>query len=320
LADERLIVDFWDVGQGDCSVITLPDKSLIVIDVGPRTTPLVDWLNERPRQIYALVITHNDDDHAGGLPSLVKLSGVTIENVYMLSDRNRDSEQFKKIFGAVRAEEKKGRFPVIGLDKDRQIWENPDKTLELGAVYPSYSENVEAKTPNESSAILRLRQKNEIGIIWPGDAPMQVVAEKFNGLKPPMLVGPHHGGPVDRKKKDFKTWVTAVQPERLFVSVGTKKNYGLPEPKYLQQRAGHGCHVICSQLTKHCDTQHVNNEIPVLQTAMLLGLRPPRSGVPCRGCFRVTVTAQEVMPDAFDAEHRSRVEKLRRPKCLPPGQ
>jgi len=112
LADERLIVDFWDVGQGDCSVITLPDKSLIVIDVGPRTTPLVDWLNERPRQIHSVVITHNDDDHAGGLPSLVKLAGVTIGTVYMLSDRNRDAEQFQKIFRAVREEERKGRFGV----------------------------------------------------------------------------------------------------------------------------------------------------------------------------------------------------------------
>lgn len=316
MAGEKLIVDFWDVGQGDCSVITLPDKSLIVIDVGPRTTPLVDWLGERSRRIHSVVITHNDNDHAGGLPSLVKLAGLTIGTVYMLSDRNRDSEQFQKIFRAVREEEKRGRFAVIRLDQDRQIWENPDKTLELKAIYPGFSENIEAMKPNESSAILWLRQKDKVGIVWAGDAPMQVVAEKCKSLTPPVLVGPHHGGPVDRNKKDFKTSVAAVKAERLFVSVGTKNNYGLPEPKYLQQRAGHGCHVICSQLTRHCDNVHVNNEIPITQTAMFLGLRPPRSGVPCRGCFRAMVTERDITPDAFDMLHREKIEKLKRPRCL----
>ena len=71
MAEEKLIVDFWDVGQGDCSVIRLPDSSLVIIDVGPRTRPLIDWLQEKPRRIHSIVITHNDADHAGGLPGLV---------------------------------------------------------------------------------------------------------------------------------------------------------------------------------------------------------------------------------------------------------
>src|ERR1035441_5712445 len=160
------------------------------------------------------------------------------------------------IFRPVREEERKGRFPVIRLEKDRLIWENATKTLDLIAIYPGFSENVEAVNPNETSAIVCLRQKRKAGIIWPGDAPMQIVADKCNGLTPSVLTGPHHGGPVDRKKRDFKKWVAAMQPERLFVSVGTKRNYDLPAPEYLLQRAGHGCHVVCSQLTKHCDNEH----------------------------------------------------------------
>jgi hypothetical protein len=186
----------------------------------------------------------------------------------------------------------------------------------LKAVYPGFSENIEAAKPNESSAILRLKQKGSVAIIWPGDAPLEVVSDKFNGMTPPMLVGPHHGGPVDRKKVNFKTWVSNVKPERLFVSVGTKNIHDLPYPGYLKQRAEHGCHVACSQITKHCDNGHVNSGIPVLQTAMLLGLRPPRTGVPCRGPLRLTVTTDEILPDPYDAIHRSKVEKLRRPKCL----
>src|SRR5258708_8392617 len=87
LASEKLIVDFWDVGQGDCSVIRLPDGSLIIIDVGPRTTPLIDWLQEKPRRIHSVVITHNDADHAGGLPALVKLPALAVGIVYLPGDR-----------------------------------------------------------------------------------------------------------------------------------------------------------------------------------------------------------------------------------------
>jgi beta-lactamase superfamily II metal-dependent hydrolase len=316
LAGEKLIVDFWDVGQGDCSVIRLPDQSLVIIDVGSRTSPLIDWLSERPRTIHSIILTHNDDDHAGCLPSLVKLPGISIGTVYLLLDRDKHHAQFEKIFRAVREEEKKGRFKVIGLDATREIWASDTKTFSLKAVYPSFSENTEAERPNETSAILCLTHGNKNAVVWPGDAPMQVLAEKCCGWTPTLLSGPHHGGPVDRKKSGFRGWVDALRPERLFVSVGTTRNYGLPYAAYLHQRASHGCHITCSQLTKQCDNEHINKDIPVLQTAGLLGLRAPRNGVPCRGCLRLTVTGTDVLMDPYDAEHWTRVQKLRRAQCL----
>jgi beta-lactamase superfamily II metal-dependent hydrolase len=46
--ETRLEVVFWDVGQGDCSTLQLPDGSLVIIDTGPRGSPLIDWLNDHP--------------------------------------------------------------------------------------------------------------------------------------------------------------------------------------------------------------------------------------------------------------------------------
>lgn len=318
MAKEKLIVDFWDVGQGDCSVIRLPDNSLVVIDVGPRSSPLIDWLNEKPHDIHTIVITHNDADHAGALPSLVNLPNQRIQRVFMLSDRRKDIQAFRTIFQAVRTEEKKGRLEVIGLDKTREIWRNPEGTLEIKIVFPSFSENIEANKPNQTSAIVCLFQRQKAVMVWPGDAPMRVVAEKLRGATPSILVGPHHGGPVDRKQSEFPAWARAITPERLFVSVGTKQNpnNNHPSPEYLELRRAHGCQVMCSQLTKLCDNEHVNKGSPVMQTAFLLGLRPPRKGVSCRGCFRVVVTESSITPDAFDAPHRTRVQALRRPKCV----
>jgi beta-lactamase superfamily II metal-dependent hydrolase len=113
LDSEGLVVDFWDVGQGDCSVITLPNRDFIIIDVGPASSPLVEWLSDRGScKVRAVVLTHNDGDHIGALPALVKLPQVGIDMVYMLADRNIRSDSFRRIMRPVRDAVRQGRFRI----------------------------------------------------------------------------------------------------------------------------------------------------------------------------------------------------------------
>ncbi len=313
MAGEGLIADFWDVGQGDATILRLPTGELVIIDVGPKGSPIIDWLDRHP-VIHAVVLTHNDEDHAGGLLSLVRIPGIAIRTVYMLQDRDKRSEKFRNIWRPVREEERKGRLSVVGLARDTVIWASGD--LVLKAVYPGFSENVEAVRPNESSAVVCLLLKGEVKIIWPGDAPMRVVAEKCANALPYLLHGPHHGGPVDRKQPGFGARVESVLPERVLISVGTHNRYSLPAEEYLRMQAGRGARVNCTQLTRLCDPQHVTAAHPVLETAALLGLRPARTGVPCRGCLRLKIRDGAFLADPFDAEHSRRVRALRRPKCV----
>ena len=191
---DSLTIDFWDVGQGNCSVVRLPDVSLVVIDVGPRTSPLIDWLNEFPRAIRAVAITHNDEDHAGAIPSIVNLGGVSIQHVYMLQDRDKHSKQFQKVFRPAREQEKLRKLKIDWLKSDLCLWESPDKSLVLKAVYPGFAENIESASPNHTSAIVCLFHRDVLKIVWPGDAPMEVIAEKCGNTRPFILDGPHHGG------------------------------------------------------------------------------------------------------------------------------
>lgn len=69
---ELTYIDFWDVGQGDCSVLNFSDRSLIMIDTGPKASPIVGWLAERRPTMLAIVLTHNDSDHAGSACSIVE--------------------------------------------------------------------------------------------------------------------------------------------------------------------------------------------------------------------------------------------------------
>jgi len=234
VAEASLIADIWDVGQGNCSVIRLPDNSLLIFDVGPRSSPLIDWLADKPWSIHAVVITHNDEDHAGALPSLVKMPGKTIGKIYLLQDRDKHTEKFQNIYRPVREEERKGRFQVFPALKDTAIWESPSQRRQFCIIYPSFSENIDANTPNRSSAVICLFQDKEVRCIWPGDAPMQVIAERCGGSKPFFLDGPHHGSPVDRKDHRFRDWAWAFNPERVFISTGTNNKYSHPNEHYMR--------------------------------------------------------------------------------------
>jgi hypothetical protein len=152
-------------------------------------------------------------------------------------------------------------------------------------------------------------------MIWPGDAPMRIVAEKCAQTTPDLLHGPHHGGPVDRKKPGFKTWVESFMPERVFISVGTHNYYNLPSADYLKMQADHGCRITCTELTQLCDRIHVTDQKPVLQTAALLGLRASRTGVPCRGCLRLIFNQGMILADPWETEHLKRIQNLKRPHC-----
>jgi beta-lactamase superfamily II metal-dependent hydrolase len=315
VAEEKLIIDLWDVGQGDGTVIRLPDNKLIIIDIGPKNSPIIDWLGDQSRGIHAVVISHNDNDHAGGLPSLVKIPNMSIGTVYMLVDRDKQSERFQKLWGPVREEHAKNRFKVVPLIADTVIWQSGNICVKI--IYPNFVQNIDAKNPNETCGIVCLLHKDEFKIIWSGDAPMQVVSDKCAGSKPFLLNGPHHGAPTDRKNPQFPKWVEGFKPERIFVSVGSANMHGHPAAAYLKLHVQRSCLLTCTQLTKLCDNHHINNQKPVMQTAALLGLRPARSGVSCRGCLRLTMNTDGlILADRWDHDHLERVKLLRRPKCL----
>lgn len=315
MADEKLIIDLWDVGQGNGTVVRLPDSKLILIDVGPKNSPIIDWIADNPRPIHAVAITHNDSDHAGSLPSLVKLPALSIDTIYMLVDRDKMSSAFQRLWRPVREEEQKKRLKVRLLTDETVVWSSGDVSIKI--IYPSFAENVDATTPNKTSGIVCLFYKNETKIVWAGDAPMEILAAKCAGITPYLLDGPHHGAPEDRDDPQFKTWVQTLQPKRVFISVGTTNRHNHPANKYLKLNAKRGCHLICTQLTKLCDNIHVNQQKPVLPSAALLGLRPAHNGVPCRGCLRLKVDLNgNITPDNYDAEHLKRVRQLKRPQCL----
>jgi competence protein ComEC len=333
MAEPLLQIDFWDVGQGDCSVVRLPDENLIIIDVGPVGSPLVDWLNERKPQlsIELIVLTHNDYDHAGALTSIVKEHGERIKGIRMLQDRDRNSSTFLKIFRAAVDGHNRNLYSLERLETGARLWSHEETNTRLTVLHPSFVQNVQATKPNDTSAVILLSVGERALIVWPGDLEIRNTANILNGVRPDILFGPHHGGPSDYPTKamrsksllqipsrmaDIREAVTSISPSRSFISVGTRNHHHHPRPGFLKLLANSGTKISCSEITNCCDRKHISESRPVFQGAGALGLRAPRNGVACRGAMRYYLRDDTLIPDEYEEEHRIRVQNLLRPQCV----
>ena len=86
-ADGELRIHFIDVGQGDCTLVELPDGKTMLIDGGnsKKSTEkkVLRHLNAlKINTIDYLIVTHADVDHCGGLNEVVKYKKVV--NAYRL--------------------------------------------------------------------------------------------------------------------------------------------------------------------------------------------------------------------------------------------
>jgi competence protein ComEC len=326
----KLVADFWDVGQGDCSVVRLPDGKLLIIDVGPPDSPLIEWLSGRGERIYAVVLTHNDEDHAGCFTDLIDRFGGRIDHVFLLLDRHTTDLAARRILVAAVNGAKKSGYTLHPIDVTATGvlriygYESVTERLLIYAVHPDFvttANNLIKRSPNPNSvsAIVRLDVNGANHLIWAGDAPMRAVADRCSGLSPEAMVGPHHGAPSDRNRKNHHLDFERVDPSNVFISAGTGNRHGHPVKAFIDQHRIRNRRVVCSQLN-HCDVRRVANRQHVMRNHLELGMVPPlNSGaVTCRGPMRLTwdSTARVFIHDSFHAQHLTELEGVHRPYCL----
>lgn len=314
---QPLSVTFWDVGQANCSTISLPNGHLIIIDTGNRGSPLIDWLADRKHTIDAVVITHNDSDHVGSLPALIDQYQTRIKTAYLLVHQSDYAEKGKKLFRRLQQAEEQG-LEVHRLEAGQIIWEDTQMRAALKVVHPSLLENFLAGSPNRTSGILCLEIAGKVEVIWPGDAPLSTLQKHCTNTKPNYLVGPHHGAPEDWRTKEGHNAIKAVKPSTDYISVSTKNRYNHPRPKFIRRLEMAACKVVCSQMTVHCDRRQVlQKQRPLMQSHAVLGLRPPRNrGITCRGPLRLDWDGSKFVEDQLAKEHSDRIDKLKRAQCL----
>jgi competence protein ComEC len=237
-------VMFLDVGQGDATVLELPDGQTVLIDAGPAYRRLdmgravigpYLW-NQGIRKLDHVIATHPQWDHVGGLPWVLHAFQV---GQYWSNGIARPEKFFRQLHSAVESAGLQERIPSAGT----QILSSGPCTLTV--VSPSIGHMTKVLPPlsmsgmdlNNRSLVTRLECR-EHSFLFTADAEqgaLDTLLHIPHGLSARVVKVPHHGA----KSSLHHEWVNLLQTEAVVISVGAHNRYGHPAPEVLdvyQQR------------------------------------------------------------------------------------
>jgi len=301
---------FLNVGQGTSQVIHLGNKRAIVVDTGPQRfptrSPLLSLLKDRDIQkIEALILSHNDQDHIGEASAILNVYKKRIDRVFFLEDRPRTKN---KLYDILRnSYRKKFITRIIRLendDKPKNLFSDGNISIDL--LFPDCSQNIFAKKPNHTSAIIALSIGTQT-VIFSGDAPIEAwksIVEKNGKIESQIFTIPHHGGGFIRSRSETECFTNdlnwfhdkAIKTKYAVASVGTNNQHGHPLPQIIQSFAMRNVEVLCTQMTSQCSgdvetcdviccgTIVANIGPNTTQIQNIDGLRERKKGFPHRLC------------------------------------
>ncbi len=230
-----LKIYFVDVGQGDCTFIVTPKNKTILIDGGGSTgsdfdvgeSTLLPYILDRGyKKIDLMFISHFDQDHVGGL--LTILREFKVNKVY-ISKQEENSENYQKFLEIV----KEKNIPVTIVKIGDRI--NVEKNFYFDILWPE-EKQIEENKINNNAIVMKLNY-NGFSCLFTGD--IEKVAEekivKLYGnkqiLKSDILKVAHHGSKTSTTEKMIKQ----IKPKVALIGVGENNLFGHPSSEVIER-------------------------------------------------------------------------------------
>lgn len=215
-----LTVAFLNVGQGDAIYIEAPNGNQMLVDGGPPSGAVLRELGRVmpfwDRSLDVVLATHPDQDHVGGLPSV--LARMRIENV-ITTENTSDTGVYGAFEKAILEE---GSRRVLARAGEKIIL---DEGVVFEILFPNM--NTAGWETNTASIVARLSYGDQ-SFIFTGDSPISVekylVGKNGGALHSSVLKLGHHGS----RTSSSKIFLSAALPEYAVVSAGKDNKYGHP--------------------------------------------------------------------------------------------
>jgi len=249
-----LEVVFLDVGQGDATLVRLPEGKTMLVDGGgwqdgaasagwdPGAQVVVPFLRRQGvRRIDVVVATHPHADHVGGLSAVIR--SLPVGEVWLGAPPGGPSEfdAYRTFLKNVAALGTRTRY----VQRGQELRLGPLGILVLGP--PARPYTGQRSDENANSIILKLTYgRSAVVLVGDAEAPVErdlladpALGPRLAGVS--VLKAGHHGS----RYASSSAWVEGLQPAVAVVSVG-RNSFGHPAAETLQvlREAGGGRPVL----------------------------------------------------------------------------
>ena len=252
----ELRIHFLDVGQGDATLIELPDGKTLLLDGGGESTgagkTILRYLNALDIDtIDYLVVSHADSDHCGGLIEVVK--NKKIRKAYIPPTDPMANAQYATLYTTLG---KEGCEIIFSSMKERLLPTDPEYPYTLAFLYPYSQDIVDGSLKdadnNDVSCVVWL-DYGGVSALFTGDCSSSIEEEllrrdklgAFSALdvklnETEILKVSHHGSAT---ATDLE-FIEYLQVQTAVISCGKNNSYGHPTQEVIKNLTAVGASIF----------------------------------------------------------------------------
>ena len=229
---QPLKVSYLNIGQGDSVLIQTPDNHSLMIDGGPPTANILSEVGAvmpfYRNHIDAILATHPDQDHIGGLPAVI---GRYSPNLFLWSGVHSGTWSDVKLSDKVNESPGKNKMISLLVRRGMKIVLDRKNNITLDIKFPDRDTSTWIKKTNDASIVARLAY-GSTSFLYTGDSPSNVEHYLIskNWIEPTDVLKVGHHGSKNSTSDEF---VKALSPAYGVISVGAQNRYGHPTKEVL---------------------------------------------------------------------------------------
>ncbi len=318
-----------DVGHGSC--IVLRDvEGTIIVDCPPGPTLIATLRHLKIDEISNILISHADEDHIGGVISLLTKSDIKVRHIFLNSDALKRTRMWEGLRHALRIARRNRETQVhIGLTTE-QTGQLSAGQVEIEVLAPTPElamsgvggEDLQGNrlTSNSMSVVFSLIHDAHRVAILPGDIDdvgLRNLLEDHDDLSADILVFPHHGGKAgSADDESFAHLLCSIVKPKLILFSIDRNHLINPREGIIQgiKSSTPHAHIMCTQLSRRCAIQTPDSDFRHLSN---LPAKGRASNSCCGGSISIKLDGKDTIGVSLFTLHKEFVgSKVSTPMCL----